>query len=247
MRETIILFCLMAGCGGQAADGGVDTAGQSIEGGRRDARDPAVGLVWLAGGGFCSGSLVAPNAVLTAGHCVASPIESFATGAGQATSEVGPEPVGKLVAHAVIDQVAHPSYSPRGGCPNRTFDVGLVRLARPISSIQPLALGAEAPRLRADCRAVGYGMHHQGAQVTVEQKRLATEAVEAIDPTALLVKAKTGIVDHGDSGGPLLCGGRIVGTTSCGTDGAYPDHHEAYYARTDNVRDWVARTIAAWR
>ena len=245
MRNAIWLLVLVGGCGG---DGEIDApVEQTLQGGPRDAHDPAVGLVWLEGGGFCSGSLIAPDVVLTAGHCVVPTVASFYTGGGEAATQVGALPVGKLVEHAVIDQVAHPSYSSAGGCPNSTFDVGLLRLAHPIKNIRPLALGANAPRLGAVCRAIGYGVHNQGAQATVEQKRRASETVKSVDETSVLVAAKTGIVDHGDSGGPLVCNARIVGTTSCGTDGAYPEHHEAYYARTDTIRDWIDSTVAGWR
>jgi hypothetical protein len=226
----------------------MDTASeQPIQGGQRDAVDPAVGLVWLDGGGFCSGSLIAPSVVLTAGHCVEQPVASFYTGPGAPATRVGALPIGKLVKHPVVDQIAHPSYSSQGGCPNATFDVGLLRLAQPITGIKPLALGLRPPRQGAVCHAVGYGVHNQGAHVTVEQKRRASETVEQVDETSVLVTGKTGIVDHGDSGGPLLCNAHIVGTTSCGTDGSYPDHRQAYYARTDNVRDWIDSTVAAWR
>jgi Trypsin len=247
MRKLIFLFSLAAGCGGAATGTSPDdTVEQPIQGGARDTGDPAVGLVWFTGGGFCSGSLIAPDVVLTAGHCVEDPVASFYTGAGEAATSVGALPLGKLTKHSVIDQIAYPSYRSENSCPNTTFDVGLLRLSKPIAGVTPLALGTSPPKAGASCRAVGYGVHDDGTEVTAEQKRRATESVEKVARTAILVDEGTGIVDHGDSGGPLLCDSRIAGTTSCGTDPA-PDHDEAYYARTDTIRDWIASTVAAWR
>lgn len=241
--RNMILFSLLAACGA-APD---DSSEQSIQGGTADKSDPAVGLVWFDGGGFCTGSLIAPNVVLTAGHCVEQTVASFYTGPGKATENLGPHPVGKLVKHAVVDQIAHPSYASQNVCPNPTFDVGLLRLDKPIKNVKPLALGTSPPTKSEVCKAVGYGMHDAGGVTTVEQKRRATETVESKGATSVRVKAKSGIVDHGDSGGPLLCRSRIVGTTSCGNDGSGATHTEAYYARTDSIRDWVDATVASWQ
>ncbi|HZS41018.1 MAG TPA: trypsin-like serine protease [Polyangia bacterium] len=244
MKKFLFLFAVLGACGGAEDPAATE---EPIQGGKRDPNDPAVGLVWFEGGGFCSGALIAPNVVMTAGHCVGDPVAGFYTGTGSQATDVGALPIGKLTKHAVSAQLAHPSYSSRGGCPNSTFDVGLLRLAKPITGVKPLGFAAQPPKKNATCSAVGYGMHDDGTQTTVEQKRRATETVEAIDATSVLVKYKSGIVDHGDSGGPLLCGGKIAGATSCGTDGSGADHVEAYYARTDTIRDWIAATVDGWR
>ena len=245
--STWMAATALGGCGVEDERVGAEAA--AIQGGARDASDPAVGMVWIEGGGFCSGTLIAPDVVLTAGHCVEDAIAAFETGSGGAGApDVGEEPIAGFVAHAVIDQVAHPSYRSEDACPNSTFDVGLVRLARPITSVKPLAIAARPPARDATCRTVGYGVHNSSVtRMTVEQKRSATERVLAVDGTSVKVTRKSGIVDHGDSGGPLLCAGRIAGVTSCGSDGVYPHHRVASYARVDTVDDWIQQTIASWR
>jgi hypothetical protein len=80
----------------------------------------------------------------------------------------------------------------------------------------------------------------------VEQKRVASETVGEVRSSAIHVLRKSGIVDHGDSGGPLLCGGRIAGTTSCGNGADDPAHKDAWYGRTDELGAWVSETIAGW-
>ncbi len=242
-----ILCAALAGCGGAAPlDNNVDET--AIQGGAVDANDPAVGLVWLSGGGFCSGVLIAPDVVLTAGHCAIEPIEAFYTGEGKRATTVGVEPESGLKKHDVADQAPYPGYDINAGCPNPTIDVGLVRLAKPLTSVKPLALAAAPPKKGAVCRVVGYGIHDDAkGNETFEQKRRADVSVVQLDAAAVLVDWKTGISDHGDSGGPLLCGGKIVGDTSCGTDGSFPDHERTWYARTDAAAKWIASTVAAWK
>src|SRR5439155_15051516 len=97
MHKTLsvsLLALLIGACGGGAGDAAATE--EPIQGGRRDSGDPAVGVVWFQGGGFCSGALIAPDVVLTAGHCVQQPLAGFYTGAGTATPDVGALPVGKL-------------------------------------------------------------------------------------------------------------------------------------------------------
>jgi hypothetical protein len=220
----------------------------SIQGGHADSGDGAVGLLWLHGGGFCSGVLISPSVVLTAGHCVAEPIEGFYTGEGKKTTQIGAAPASGLTRHAVAAQLAHPSFSAGGGCPNQTFDVGLVRLAQPIGNLKPMVHAIHPPSGAATCRTVGYGVHNSDANdFTVEQKRAANVNVRFLGSTWLEVAWQTGISDHGDSGGPLICSDKVAGVTSCGTDGTYPNHKSTYYARVDNIATWIDTTVKKWQ
>lgn len=262
MRPVMLLICIVSGCDANGARGplpafdpvpgeGVDASGaasesDSIQGGAKDAKDPAVGLVWIRGGGFCTGTLIAPNVVLTAGHCVADPVAAFYTGTGKGAVDVGRLPAAGFVEHRVVDQVAHPDYQDANVCPNPTFDVGLLRLEAPLGGTAPVMVATQPPRVGATCRTVGYGVHGSNGRITIEQKRSATERVSGLDDSSVQVARKSGIVDHGDSGGPLVCGKKIVGVTSCGNQGS-PNQREAYYGRVDGIGDWIDQTIAGWQ
>ena len=204
---------LLAACGGPSND--VDQ--QDIQGGRRDGGHPAVGLVSVRGGPICTGTLIAPQVVLTAAHCVREKVVSFST-------------------VAVDRQAAAPSYL-FGSCPNHTGDVALLHLSRPLAGVAPLELALRPPAAGATCTAVGFG--------TSAQKRSASETVVASDDSVITVHAGSGIAASGDSGGPLLCGGAIAGTVGCHEDSA--PHVVEYYARVDAVRPWIERTVAEWR
>ena len=249
MRLRSLLFVVvgaMVGCSGSSPSEDPASSDDAIQGGTTDTKHPGVGLVWFQGGGFCSGTLISPSVVLTAGHCVQDPIEGFFTGNGKATANLGAEPVTGMVKHAVDKMIAHPSYSSGGGCPNSTFDIGLIHLATPITTITPTAIATAAPAAGATCEAVGFGTFTKGGTDTYERKRHGTEIVQATAASSIQVKFGTAIADHGDSGGPLLCGSVVSGATSCHTDGNYPQHQVEYYGRVDAASAWIKQTVQAW-
>ena len=206
-----------------------------IQGGDAETGEPAVGVTTTTSG-YCSATLIAPDVVLTAGHCVVDPVRAFLTtnGSVQAT-----------VSHTVKAQATFPGYDNAGGCPNTTLDIGLVKLAAPITGITPKKLGT-APAAGTTCTAVGFGRHVDGDQIDAAKKRSATSNVAPAVAPNLEVTAGTGLAAHGDSGGPLLCSDVVVGTVSCHNDGDGASHEVEYYAAVSDASDWIATQIAAW-
>src|SRR5260221_5332698 len=91
-----VLAASLAACGGLSTDSARD---DEIQGGKKDTGHPAVRLVWISNGGFCTGTLIGPQVVLTAAHCVADRVSVFYTGT-RTVSDSGIEPT-DLTAHAV--------------------------------------------------------------------------------------------------------------------------------------------------
>lgn len=202
-------------------------------------------LGYTSGGRFvedCTGTLIAPDVVLTAGHCTfdATSMRFFVTTNADGTT----------TSHPTATVITFPGFFFHA-CPEVQDepDVGLVQLATPIADIEPLRLAAPAPVAVGDvCRIVGFGGHTNDAgQQSSGPKRSATSSVIAVDEKTITVSAGTGIATHGDSGGPLFDGQRIAGVVSCHTDGEVPSHKIEYYTPlSSKAMDWMQSTMTTW-
>lgn len=253
---------LLVGCGG-APDGADDdgASGASVDpilGGQVEPSFPNVGMLRFASGSFGSGVLVAPNVVLTAAHVARGKPTQFFYGVPAA----GKAPVpANLRSAKVAETLVHPCYTDAKGKANpacsHVIDVALVRLDEDIVDVAPVPIeqrdlrylfGLISPWEGDTCMAVGFGAHlEKNGQATIGTRRSSRSTLADVDSTEVVVKWTTGIATSGDSGGPLICGGRIVGTVrgSVGATNGYERTNEGYI-RVDLVREWVSATIAKW-
>jgi secreted trypsin-like serine protease len=186
---------------------------------------------FVAGSGSCTGTLIAPDRVLTAAHCVegADPDE-YALAIGADAAEPRTVPRSKI--HRSREFAIHPGYKTafpfaKNSPQNATAvdDVAIVLLAKPVTDIAPVAIAgpndAALEQPGAAVRLLGYGTVSgsnraralQGGNVSIIDEARCSKsypgAIHATDLCALDLSGDNALTQPcpGDSGGPLLAQG----------------------------------------
>jgi secreted trypsin-like serine protease len=233
---------------------------QAIVGGHEAGPYPAVAEVTIADAFLCTGTLIAPDWVLTAGHC-----GSITGGAGVASPAAWPAAAidVRLGGHTsgsgeqvpVQQVVVEPSYLATSG-----YDISLIHLSRNSTQAPVKVAGAAERSLWSPDTMetiVGWGTTSEGgdlpdtlqeAQVPVTTDAYCAGAYSDFDATTMVCAGfPQGGVDtcQGDSGGPLFghtATGelKVVGATSYGEGCARPGK-PGVYARVadDALREWI--------
>jgi len=286
-RAAVVLAALSVAIAGGAeaaappAAGGAPTAGSSVVGGA-----PAtIGrFPWLAfvrgedsqGREFaCTGTVVAPRVVLTAGHCVEDTETSIlddpagfsvTTGSSKVSEEGAGRDSGDPRGSRVVRALAYPGFDPR----DVHGDAGALVLAAPVAA-PPLALAgaadrsALAPRTRVSI--AGWGLEAASQALAPSRLRSATMVLRGeayckrrtrgfyrpySRSKQLCAVAPAGHPASGcfgDSGGPAiarLADGSPVEVGIVSTGGLECSTSEPnVFTRADLVSGWVGRWIAA--
>jgi hypothetical protein len=204
------------------------SAGAAITNGVPDDGDPAVVALVRGERVFCTGTLVSPTVVVTAGHCIGQPDVAALFGTAVGDGEL----------RDVIDQRAHPDFD----AVTLSHDIGVVLLAEPApESIEPIAMRVQplsASAVGAPLRLVGFGLTAADPTAESGRKREGVTILDALDPLSFTFVPSPSQTCMGDSGGPAFMdfGGveQLVGVTSAG------DQSCEEYGRDTRVDAFVA-------
>jgi hypothetical protein len=108
---------------------------------------------------IASGTLIAPDWVLTAGHVVGG-TDEFGAGVSGMTFGIGPADHGAGI--AATEWIPYGAWSQSGGDLWAGVDLGLVRLSQPLTGVTPARMDFSTPLLGLLGTSVGYGRSGTG-------------------------------------------------------------------------------------
>jgi hypothetical protein len=209
----------------------------AIFGGTPAPNDTAVVAIVNFSGGQCSGSLIAPNLVLTARHCVAATADKDVRVVCGQTPFEPPDSAGAVFVvplpnisqdpndYLAVSAIRMPDDLGDDLCGT---DVALLRLKKPLADVTPLEPRVDVPLVAGESySAVGFGIDESlPDKPSSERKRLDGLEVACNDDACRGGDVRdnewigSGGPCQGDSGGPALdADGKVVGVVSRGKSG----------------------------
>ncbi len=202
-----------------------------VDGTFEEGEDAVVTVLPFGGVGLCTGTLIAPNVVLTAKHCVQAadadapyPVTAFTVGVGSDVRSVR----GYRARYVETTPGAYSS-NPRTGLSGAIIgvDVGVLILRDDVEGVTPIPIRRDEPRdmIGQTFTAVGFGQRPDGPAGL----KYKGDGVISNLTGGVLYTEQT--ICQGDSGGPMIQEAperRVIGVASFGQAGSCPSAADGY-------------------